>query len=192
MRKVNVNLPPKGGYVFIEADGTHIRGNNWATTMARVVEYRQQNKLPAGDPRTEVMEQACQRNPNLCYEDNGAPVSVTPTKTLKGRILRWLAEKRIRFSSKKHPHVSKDEVVTRARVCAGCPNNSSIPAGCSSCLMAMKESRKQLLGPRYSTRIKNLGGCSILGEDLQTSTTLDLVREHIPELPGHCWRKATL
>jgi hypothetical protein len=72
MKRVNVNLFPKEGYIYLESDGSKHRAENWSKLMAKVSAYRKRAGLPQGDVEREVMAQACQRNPSHCSEENDA------------------------------------------------------------------------------------------------------------------------
>lgn len=191
MRRINVNLFPRGGYFFEDKDGsTHRSTKGWGDLIVRVTEYRRRNGLPEGDPKNEVHEQACQRNPNYCSEQPEKFILPPETRrqSMKVMILRWLADLRPRIQSLRF--VPPAEAQARAEICLKCPRKSSLPTGCSSCRTAVREIRSELLGPnrKIDERLNNLG-CESIGLDLGTATQLDIQRLDDPTLPSYCWMK---
>lgn len=192
MRRINVNLYPKDGFIFTEADGTRIRAANWRAVIKRVVEYRAQNRLPAGDPEMEIMAQACSRQPNICFEDRGSAPVPKPAKTLKARVLQWLNH--FLQLQQKDPlsYVDAKTAAGRAAICAKCPKNTPLGVNtCSTCKQALAEFRKSLLGGGRA-RDSRLGGCEVLGTDLTTAVHLDEIRVNNGALPAQCWRKTSI
>jgi hypothetical protein len=187
MRRINVNLYPKDGYFFLETDGTNIRGQTWPGVVQRVINYRKRNGLPPGDPENEVSAQACKRNPILCVDEDPTTQRQLKITNLKGKVLAFLAGIRAIKAKKELRFVEASTAATRAGICAQCPNNQSLPEGCASCRKAVKEFQKEVLGTRPIDG--RISGCIVTGEDLPTSTNLDLQTVDSPELPGFCWRK---
>jgi hypothetical protein len=186
MKRVNVNLFPRDGYIFVESDGSKHRGDDWSKLMAKVSEYRKRAKLPQGDVEAEVMAQACARNPSHCHEENGANAKQLAVTSLKGRALRYLSF--LRSLGNKIPWVSAQEAAERANICASCPYNTPLPEGCSSCRAAVKAMHNEILG-RGRKQDARLNGCAILGESLQASVHVDHDVVDNSSLPGHCFRK---
>lgn len=190
MKRINVNLYPKDGYIFEDKDGSlHRSHKSWTDLIARVADYRKRNGLPEGDPKNEVHEQACQRNPNYCSEQPEKFIMPPETRrqSMKVQILRWLADLRPRIQALRF--VPPNEAQARTEVCLKCPRKSSLPTGCSSCRAAVREIRSELLGSRkFDERLNNLG-CEAIGLDLGTATQLDMQRIDDPSLPSYCWMK---
>jgi hypothetical protein len=191
--KINLNVYPSGsgGYVFKDADGTLFRGKSWQGLASRLTRYRQTNRLPIGDPLTEVLAQACARNPTLCQDNAKAATPPPRPASLKGRVLGWLSS--LKKASEQQPLAFVDEHNMRARAatCAACPRNAALPDGCSSCRLAVAELRRQVIGPqRVAGRDQRLNACSELGCDLPTAAWLNEPRVHSAGLPPACWRKA--
>ena len=193
MMRIRVNIFPKDGYRFKEQDGTLLVGDSWRGITARVVAYRKRNGLPPGDPAKEINDQRCQTNPESCFQDSGpqhaAAVRVT---TLKSRVLQWFS--RVREAGRRTPteFASTELAQARANVCAGCPQNQSLPDGCSSCKAAVKELRVEVIGGRPADpRLVN-HGCNVLGAESATQVWLEQVTVDNAELPAHCWRKRTI
>jgi hypothetical protein len=186
MTRINVNVYPKEGYFFVEADGVHVRGDSWKDVIARVTDYRRRNRMPAGDPDAEIMAQACARNPSICSEKRAAPIK---RKTLKGRILEWLSA--IKRVSAKEPleFVDADTAKRRANVCVGCPQHVDFfgAPSCASCKATVKAMREELLKGRKPD--PRLNGCAAIGIDCAVAAHLDEARIEAPEAPRTCWRK---
>jgi hypothetical protein len=187
MRSINPNLFPSGGFFYLERDGVRISGDTWAGVIVRVKNYRTRQGFAPGNVESEVMAQACDRNPGLCTEENAAYKHEVSRASLKNRVLLWFLQMRTRKAQESIGIVSDSEAKNRASVCASCPRNQSLPDGCSSCRAAVKESRNQLIGNRYTDA--RIDSCDALGEELNTTIHLDLVRVENSALPGHCWRK---
>lgn len=189
--RINVNLFPRDGYFYVEADGTRLVGQTWSGVVARVRDYRRRNGLPPGDPLNEVHEQACKRNPNLCSAINEATVQARKLVSLKGRMLGWLALMRKNRAKAPLAFVDASEAKRRADICASCPMNAHLKSGCGACKRALAEMRKDLIGGERSPDPR-LSGCLVTGEDLAASTWIDQVRVDLPAAPAVCWRKRTL
>lgn len=191
MKRINVNLYPSGGHWFKDRDGSTHRGDSWAAVIARVTSYRKRNNMPPGDPEQEVHDFACKHNTHLCHDENPEVIKRALRGTsMKGRVLKWLAEIRKSRATREIKFVEPSEASARAEICASCPGNTPYPAGCGSCKAAVRASRDEVLGRRSVDG--RLNGCNLVGEDLPTSIHLDQVRVNEPELPAHCWRKAQL
>jgi hypothetical protein len=190
MRQINRNLFPRDGFHYKESDGVTIRGDTWAGVIQRVVNYRARNHLPPGNPEQEVMNQACDRNPGYCTDENQAYKTEVVRASLKNRVLIWLLQMRTRKEKENLAFVNDQDAHNRVQVCAGCPHNQALPSGCATCKQAVEESRRQLVGSRFSDARVN--SCAVLGEEINTSMHFDLLREDNPALPGHCWRKRIL
>lgn len=193
MRRINPNLYPKSGFIFKEPDGTTIAGHTWDGVVARVQSYRKRNNLPPGDPKREVMDQACAANPELCKEENELAKAQLKVSTLKGRMLAWMAHLRQKREKQGIAFVPQEEADKRARVCKRCPMRKEIPEGCSSCRAALVALRKDILGDGKAIDGELAAtGCVVLGNDLATAIHLDQPVTDNPELPPECWRKKTL
>lgn len=183
--KIKVNLSPKDGYFYKEADGVILRANTWTGVIARVTDYRKRNNIPLGDPAADVNGQACSRNPAICSQSDSESQRQAKKKvSVKGRVLAWLSK------LKKPEFVQASEAKARADICARCPRNVPLADGCSSCKAAVKEYRAAILGGKPQD--KRLNACAELGVDTCVSTWLDETRIDNPDLPAECWRKATL
>jgi hypothetical protein len=187
MKEINNNIYPKEGYYFKESDGSKHFGQTWNGVIARVVAYRRRAGLPPGNPREEVINQACQRTPILCVEDNGARAEQLKRASLKTRVLQWMNAQRA--NPEKH-FVEESLSHSRAAVCAKCPKNTALPGGCASCVAAVKGLRGEIIGRRPQDG--RLNACVVLGEDCNTSIQLDLQTVENGELPAECWRRRSI
>ena len=189
--RINVNLYPKDGYFFRDSDGTPIRAGNWRAVIKKVIEYRERAGRPVGDVESEVIAQACQRNPQICRETIRVNIANRPV-SLKSTVLQWLTGvKKIKERDGKVATVPLAEEKIRADVCAKCPLNTPLGVNsCSSCKRTLIEFRKFIFGDGRADG--RLGGCSVLGVDLPTAARLDEIRVDNPQLPAHCWRKKIL
>lgn len=186
MKKINNNIYPPGGYRFKETDGAWIDAQSWGGVVRKVREYRKRNKMPAGDPDAEVVEQVCQSYPGLCWEVDEETKKARTVVNLKGRMLlgyRDLQKTRVEFVP---PEVARD----RGNVCARCPKNVELPTGCISCKLALQELRGSLIGNRPVDDRLVAHGCSVLGTELAALVHLDQPTIDNPALPkGICWRR---
>lgn len=190
MLRIRVNIFPKGGYRFRESDGTIIVGDSWRGVTVRVAAYRKRNKIPAGDPAREINDQKCQSDPSACFRaDDGVNAAAIKVTNLKSRVLQWFSG--IRKVGKRGitDFASAELAAQRANVCASCPQNQSLPQGCSSCLAAVKELRTDVIGGRAADGRLTARGCNILGAELATQCWLDLVTVENSDLPSCCWRR---
>lgn len=192
MKRINDGLYPKnGGYLFIESDQSRHVGTSWGNVLLRVVAYRKRAGLPAGNPEVEIQEQACARNPGICYESDRGSMATPMKKTasVKSKVLKWCSILTGRKQNGDLRYVSLQETHDRVNICAACPKNMAYTDGCSSCKKAIKEFRNNLASGRPLDSVR-LHACSVLGEDAGIATHLDEPRVNNPELPNHCWRKA--
>lgn len=202
--KINVNVRPTGGHFFEEADGTQIRGNTWIEVVKRVQSYRSRNHIPPGNAESEVLTQACQREPQLCPRAR-VPVG-TPTKsarrnsvrpqiqapiTLKTRLMGWLRDMRKTKDKGALVYVDRDERNRRAKICLACPHRKAMKKTCGACNKAVDGLREEILGERREISPPK-EGCNILGTDLPVMVWLDELTVENGDLPAECWRKKTL
>lgn len=193
MQRININIHPHKGYIFRERDGTSLVGSSWKATIARVRAYRQRAGLPPGDPDKEVIQQACEKNPGLCRDDDGSHEAAVKVANLKGRVLAWFSAIRKRMASQPLDFAPPEYVVNRVNVCLGCEHNKEMTdAGCGSCKNTVKELQNAVIGGRRADPRLAHRGCNVTGEHLATTAWLEQLTIANPELPGHCWRKRTL
>lgn len=187
---INVNIFPKSGYVFKDANGvTHI-GDSWKTVIRKVAAYRRRQGLPIGDVAGEVKAQACAREPAICREETDEQQLAYRKVSIKGMVLAFLARCREARDKGQLHYVAPHDAANRANVCAGCPLNTPMPGGCGSCRAARAGAQKYVLQGRAADQ--RLNGCLVLGEDMGVAAWLDRVNVDVAALPGHCWRKKVL
>lgn len=188
MQRINSNLYPKDGYFFRESDGSLHRGKNWREVIAKVTEYRKLKGLVPGKVLQEVMAQACQRNPKLCYEEPAADRPKIPV-SLKARVLRWLYEMVQHKTRGPINLVSAEAAKARADVCAVCANSQALGVNsCAACKQTVKAHREAIFQGKVQFDAR-LGGCKVLGTDLASFVCLDQERIDNEALPAHCWTK---
>lgn len=186
MKKINVNLFPKSGYVFRDKDGTpHVSTRSWRDLIKRLESYRRLNKLPMGNPEKEVLDQACERNPGHCYDDETPPVVSAPRSLIKSAVLGWLAS--IRRVKDQLTFVSSDVAAKRTETCANCPFNVPLKQGCAPCQTFIAEMRKSILRDRKVD--SRLNACEKFSRDAGVMVYIDGVAEQRDDLPDHCWLK---
>ncbi len=188
MKRVNVNLYPRGGYLFVDKDGAKLRSDKgWRDLIARVTDYRRRNKYPIGDPEQEVHEQACVSNPSYCSDQTVVIPQPGPKSTMKERILRWIVVLRTKASELRF--VTETEAMVRAEICLKCPRRQSLPVGCSSCRAAVKAARPEIIGKRKIDERLNGFGCDAVGVDIATAAHIDGQTVEDETLPSFCWMK---
>jgi hypothetical protein len=190
MKAMNPNVFPKGGRYFKESDGVTIVGDTWEGIIARVVAYRKRAGLPVGNPKEEVITQACARDPVLCTEERPEYKAQVAIVSLKTKILKWLVFVQGEKDRNALTFVDPVHARNRAEVCAQCPKNQAIPDGCASCKAALTESRRKILGNRpIDARVNE---CIVMEEDIPVTSNIDMQTVDRPGLPDYCWRRRSL
>jgi hypothetical protein len=200
MRRINLNVVPSGGHVFTDLDGTAHRGMSWPAVIKRLDMYRRRNRMKIGSPETEVLDQACKNHPELCLPQatraerrmvRRGPPQIPPKKppSLKSRVLRWLTTMRDLNEKGELRHVERAAHDERVAICKRCRLKDVLTGGCQPCEKALAGFRNEILGRRP---LSGPDACSVLGEDLQTSSWLDQLTQENAALPAECWRKRTL
>jgi len=202
--KINVNVRPSQGHFFEEADGTQIRGNTWIEVVKRVQSYRSRNHIAPGNAETEVLAQACQREPQICKRAHVPPETPSksarraprqhidpPPPSLKTRLLGWLRDMRKYKEKGSLVYVDLAERHRRAKICLGCPHRKAMKKTCGACNKAVDGLREEVLGERREISPPK-EGCNVLGTDLPVMLWLDELTVENANLPANCWRKKTL
>jgi hypothetical protein len=190
MKQINPNIYPKDGYFFKDSDGSNHAANSWPGVIARVTRYRARQGRPVDTVESEVIFQACVRNPVLCVEDNGVTKAKQLEASLKTRVLHWLTRLRGVKEKAGLRYVSPDLHAARTDVCIRCSLDKTLPEGCSSCRAALTALREELVGRRLTDA--RITACPALGEYLPVSTWLDFPVVENSAIPGECWRKKTI
>lgn len=182
-----MNVRPSDGYWYREADGTKFKGTNWAQVIKKVFEFRRINGKDVGNPAKDVMDQACSRSPHLCHEQR-TPQTTKSVPTLKGRVLRWLAEFASTAKAQRLEYVRRDERNKRVNVCIGCPRHKFLTSQCASCMATIGAHTSTILGKEHEPD-RRVSACEVLGAHLPVATWLDEVAIDNASLPTRCWRK---
>lgn len=169
--------------VFTDRDGVQHRADSWDALIQKVITYRLRNKIPAGDPETEVFDQVCKIYPDKC-QGKGGKRPWRSSLSLNKRILAWVVGLIDRVGDLLY--VSDDERSRRAQICSSCPHQKEWRASCKGCTRDVTDAVKALLQGRG---LSDLRGCDVLGEDLRLSTWLVAPEVENEHLPAHCWRK---
>ena len=143
---INVNIFPKSGYLFKDAQGVVHQASTWQGVMRKVAAYRHRLGLPIGNVAAEVMAQACSREPGICREESDEQREAYRKVSIKGRVLKFLAQCREFKDKDGLTYSSPSDAAARANVCASCPFNTPLPGGCGSCKQARREAQKYVLG----------------------------------------------
>lgn len=171
---------------FTDGDGVVHRGDSWARLISVVTRYRLDNKLPAGNPEREIIEQACNRYPDRCQETKNARLNAA-TDTSNVRILSWLL--RVIDSKDALEYVPEGEARRRMAICAACPRQVDWRHKCASCTARADSLYTKLLDGRPATFGRSLLGCGALDEDTRLSTWLSSAPVGDSRLPANCWRR---
>jgi hypothetical protein len=193
MLTYNPNLYPTDGWYFMDANATRHpasgSANGLNALVAVVTDYRKRNKIPLGDPRTEVIVQLCSRQPGFCRDSDP---SVPPPKLMNSqfgqKVLEWINRMVRDKRDGKLRRVSDSEATRRAEICARCPKQVALPLTCNTCSENVAKLRKGLLDNRTPVH-QGLGGCIIFDDDLQTVVHFETGTAPNVDIPNSCWRK---
>lgn len=187
----NPNLYPDGGYIFVEGDGTQFRGDSWKNLKGKVADYRERNKLPAGDPETEIFSQYCARVPSHCKNMTDGPVRVIDgahSLSLNQRVMQFISNLLEWKRKTAIPRVTDSVAAERAAVCASCPRHKPLVQTCQQCLNTVKHGREVILDGAASQH-QGLLACEALGEDLPLTVHIEQPPVPADRVPANCWRK---
>lgn len=172
--------PGNTGWQFADPSGAVLVGGSRAELIARVAHFRALNKLPAGDPESEVDAYICSHNAKIC---DHVPLTAAPQKSLSKRVLAWLGA----YAGAHGAPVGSAQASARASICSGCPHAVAYSINCSGCRGGALEVRAALLrkAPREATGAP--GGCMHYGWDNAAAVGF----EHAPDpgAPQACWRR---
>lgn len=190
---LNTHVYPPGGYYFVDAEGVRFEAENTKKLAQRVKEYRFLNGKQAGDPEQEINDFTCARYPTGCRDKDARPLKPSADHIpLAARVTRWLAIIVRALGRNPGAYVSKAEANRRAAICLTCSQQADWRSGCGPCQEATNRLAFSARRGMEAIDGGQLKACSILGEDTRTSVFLDgLKPSDRPELPKHCWRKAT-
>lgn len=189
----NFNLYPPDGYRYKDPEsGITFEGGNWPEVVARLMAYRQANRLPEGNPEREVFEAFCKTHPKYCESGKTSKQFRALANSAVGfasAIQSWLADAFSKVNTRKLGYVSGEEAEERAKVCRRCPRQREWTSGCSGCDQKFNKVAKRLL--RGTDKVgRSLLACSALREETSVSVHLSLPAVDNASLPAHCWRRA--
>lgn len=193
------SIIPPGGFHFVErhADRPEVRieGSSYRDVAAKMLQYRLANKLPPGDPLTEIYAYVCGSWPHFCDEHGPMPAPRADTAGhISAQILQWMNQLWRRQAGT--PRMLADDTKARARAekCAGCPKQ--IPwtdGGCGSCISSAQQVGYIYRAGRTTGLEKTLLACSVARQDNATAVWSENLPDLTPEqraaLPDFCWRK---
>lgn len=186
MRTFNRNLYTER--LFIDGDGTRLKGDTWRELFENIRKYREINRLAPGDPEAEVNEQICARQPSFCGEQSPTVTIINAhSLTFNQRILQWFASLLALVRLHAVNFVPTEEANRRAAICSGCPKQLALNNSCGTCITSVDNARIAVLQSRNTHQ--NLLPCSVLDEDCATTVSLVLPPSDNPHLPANCWRK---
>lgn len=188
----NFNLYPPAGYTHKDPDsGMTFSGGNWPEVVARLIAYRQANKLPLGKPEAEVFTAFCKAHPRYCDSGKTAKqfraLAVSPTG-FASSIQSWIADAFSQVNRRKVGYISGSELEERAKICRRCPRQREWTSGCSSCDRNFNRVVTKILR-KTPTVGRALLACSALREETSVSVHLSLPPVKNDSLPQHCWRR---
>ena len=135
---------------FQDTDGSNHRSEGWRMLEGVVRSYRVRVGRDPGDVWGDIMEQACQRNSNLCQDSaphqlvQADPAS-TYAATIGQKVSNWVSSIMQRYQMRQTRQVSVPEAQRRAAICANCPRQIAIPSSCSTCHTQMATFRSAIL-----------------------------------------------
>jgi hypothetical protein len=188
MKVINLNLRPKDGYWFQDADGVRHVGKSWTALIRQVIRYRKLKGAPEGDVKAEVNAQACERMPSYCGEKRGKMEKPRPPSTFKTLVIGWLSKTSREARADKLSYASEREAGERRVICANCPLRTDIKGVCSPCETAIGALRKVINKGRRAVW-DGFHACSVLGNDLPTAILLIEPPVDNKNLPPACWRR---
>ena len=193
------SIIPPGGHHFIEKiDGqpdVRIEGANYREVAAALLRHRLANKVPPGDPLSEVYGFVCGQWPHFCDDVGPVPAPRSTSQGhISGDILHWMNQLWKRQAGAPRSLVQDPKARRRAEVCAQCPKNVEWTAGgCGSCISTAQQVGYVYRAGRTTGIDQNLLGCSIVRQDNHTAVWSDnlpdMTEAQKAALPDHCWRK---
>jgi len=188
MRQINLNIYPKDGYVFRDADGYVHQAESWKKLAVSVADYRARNGFAPGEPWEEIMTQQCAKTPGFCNEQ---PTPDPTGMSFTQHVLAWLAHAAGYKRLGQWNRIDDPTAANRAAICAVCPNQKALSTACGACITSIKTLRKALLNGA-TPQHQNLDPCAVLFEDCQSTVHVDpppVSAEQNAKLPPKCWRR---
>lgn len=174
-----------------------IPGGDIQDLTTKVHNFRVVNRLPLGDPQSEIEDWICRNTGAQCVPARA--ITFKPGVMAKGQMVarflsamaQWMAQ---------GGHVPQEEAEARAELCAGCPWNAHIDdITCFGCF-GLTEKVIKILGGRKTRMDESLRFCALCGCSNAVSAFVPmeiLARAHkLEEFPidiGNgtpCWKRA--
>jgi hypothetical protein len=188
------HLVPPGGFHFVDAAGHRIEGPSYESVASALLKYRLDNKLPIGNPFSEVLDFVCNQHPHLCSRPKTPVMSVE--LPLVSRVTQWVARmyQTLRGSDVTAMFVDQKTADARSEICAACPRNVPwMRGGCGTCMKETQHIAFTFRGGRKASRESNLRACSVAGHENATAVWLKIPHADPTEwkahLPANCWMK---
>ena len=202
MSRISLSLVPPGGWVFAQ-DGFNFEGQTFNDLVGIVEHHRASNGKPAGDPKQEIQDQICQRNPSTCL---GVPMNYASTTAPHPFVdsLRNFATAAKNFLMHGGAMLDQNTANIRASTCSKCHNNVPAeqsrqdPLKCGVCGGAVNHAveitRNIALAGRKTPSDGVLKTCALCGCDLRIKVWLpvkyfDPKCENANKYPSFCWMK---
>jgi len=199
MSRISTSLIPPGGWTF-EQDGIHFHEQTYNDLVGTIIQHRNSNNKPHGNPYQEVQDYICAKHPDTCLDVKMKPAPPTTTienirsfsTTIKNFIL--------------HGGALEDQNTAniRAQVCVSCHNNvpsgeaRRAPGGCGACGKMVQAGidavRNIALAGRKTADNDKLQACLLCGCDLKLKVWVpvkyfDPKCEQVNKWPSFCWMK---
>ncbi len=159
-------------------------GESVGKVAAKLAEYRETNKFPAGSPVAEVHAQLCERFPECCVDDSPQVDGQELVRRVVIQAKKWLIDAQMR---KPQIFVAPDVAKSRSESCANCPHNWNWKLLCQPCQLAASDLFEPVIAPRKPNAELDGRCCEIAGDDLSVAVWLEGPKI---EVKCDCWRKA--
>jgi len=185
---------PPGGYHYLQG-GHRIEGSSYENLAENVLRYRLDNKLPVGNPHSDVLDFVCSRHPHFCMKPRQIVIG-DGRLPLTSRVTQWISHmyQTLRGSKLDAMFVGQAVADSRSLVCSACPKNVAWSAGgCGTCHENTKHVAFTFRGGRKAARQDLLRACSVAGHENATAVWLSvfptLTNEQRQTVPDKCWLK---
>lgn len=193
---------PPGGWAGV-VHGIPFNAPTYAAYISAIELHQRHNALEWGDSVELGNTALCERWPEGCTEDNAVQLSpglVEAAKRFISTVLRAGGRR-----------TTQEEAERRAAICAGCHNNSDVPAakGCSGCGQGttiftsplwrfvdrlVQPFRASWLQSYATTQDNRLGACNVCGCNLKMAVfvpadAFDYTEQEKNAFPSFCWHK---
>jgi hypothetical protein len=183
MTRPDPSIVPPGGFFFIERAGLTLTAPTFELLVSKLTDHRVTNRLPLGDPETEVAEAILRRNPHISTVHRSRTANPSGSTT-SGRVLAWTLDTANRLAvSDSRVFASAKLAASRASVCAECPFRQ--PPSPDPSLLDQQVSQVRTMVTR-SVDHHDLGYCTFFHHDNAFACLIESIQ---PELnpPEQCW-----